>query len=623
MATATPIDIITSDNDDAPSSSRSAVPMIDIIAGRLDSVIGQAFAVLSRDENIYQRRSGDLVTVAPEPEREEDYEADERVANRIAARPGTPRIVALAAPEVTERLSIAARWRKWDGRAKGAMGERGAMVECDPPERVAIHVATRSRKPGIRLLEAVHEAPFMRPDGSIVQTPGYDPATACVYEPRDVFPVVPSRPSHADAVRALAALREPFADFPFRAGADSYVAPAAILSILARPAICGSVPLFNFDASTRGAGKSLLSDCVSTIATGRAAPRMSWPSNDEELEKVLGAYALQGAAIVVFDNVSRALGGAPLDKVLTAKPESGVQLRILGVSQIPTQAWNAVILTTGNNIMIAGDTERRSLVARIQPGPDCNPEDRTDFKHPDLLAWLRDNRPRLVCAALTLLRAYVVAGRPGALRWGSFEEWAALIASAIVWAGGANVLETRPTVRDGGMTPDTAALSTVLGAWSRIDTTGAGLKLSQVVSMLYTADRIRGEAPPDGFDDIREALEHFAPPSRSGMAPDARALGKALGHYAQRWLDGKCLDNERKGQGGTVRWRVLSAPAPVSAPVEVSPPPAPPAPAVEVSPPEDEPAGGPEDPSDVLAYLDAPAGYEAAYADPCDEYPRE
>ena len=52
------------------------------------------------------------------------------------------------------------------------------------------------------------------------------------------------------------------------------------------------------------------------------------------------------------------------------------------------------------------------------------------------------NIERLIDAALTLLRAYVVAGRPAVAvgNRGGFEEWIALIASAIRWAGGADVL---------------------------------------------------------------------------------------------------------------------------------------------------------------------------------------
>ncbi len=48
----------------------------------------------------------------------------------------------------------------------------------------------------------------------------------------------------------------------------------------------------------------------------------------------------------------------------------------------------------------------------------------------------RTERPRLVRAALTLLRAWVVAGRPdmGLPLWGSFEEWSRVVPAALVFA---------------------------------------------------------------------------------------------------------------------------------------------------------------------------------------------
>ena len=79
-----------------------------------------------------------------------------------------------------------------------------------------------------------------------------------------------------------------------------------------------------------------------------------------------------------------------------------------------------------------------------------NPEERTDFEHGNLLAWVADsNRPRLAIAALTILRAYFVAGRPvqaGGV-WGSYESWSALVRGSIVWAGLTDPLKTRETAK--------------------------------------------------------------------------------------------------------------------------------------------------------------------------------
>jgi hypothetical protein len=73
-----------------------------------------------------------------------------------------------------------------------------------------------------------------------------------------------------------------------------------------------------------------------------------------------------------------------------------------------------------------------------------HPEDRK-FKRADLIGYVQENRPRLVAAALTVLRAFVVAGWPahGQPPKGSFEAWDQLVRSAIIWAGGADPLGLR------------------------------------------------------------------------------------------------------------------------------------------------------------------------------------
>ena len=340
-----------------------------------------------------------------------------------------------------------------------------------------------------------------------------------------------------ETARAAAELEHVFVDFPHASPAHRSTSLAALLTLVARPAIEGSTPAFVFEASTRGTGKTLQADVVATIATGRASAKMGFPPDPAELEKVLGAYALRGALLVTFDNVVTPFGGGPLDRCLTAVDT--VELRVLGRSEIPSMRWRAVVLATGNNVEIVGDTSRRVLVSRLV-SPLEHPEDRAEYAHHPLLPWVAQERPRLVRAALTLLRAFVVAGRPQHHRpWGSFESWTALVADALVWAGAASPLETRPTV-EGDADPERAALLGLLDGWPRLDARGEGLTAKQVIETLFTAERLRGEAPPDGFDDLRELIESItsAPP---GKAPSPRRLGDFLRHRRDRVVGGRCF----------------------------------------------------------------------------------
>ena len=166
-----------------------------------------------------------------------------------------------------------------------------------------------------------------------MQKPGYDTGTGYLYMPSCVFPEVrDDRTSQDDAKWAFKFLSEIFSDFPYVNESHRAVPIAAIMTLIARPAIEGSVPAILFDASTRGSGKTLQTDAVATVATGRGAPRMNYTSDDVEMEKILGSYALKGSPFICLDNVPtmRPFGGGPIDRCITAR--ESVDLRILGRS---------------------------------------------------------------------------------------------------------------------------------------------------------------------------------------------------------------------------------------------------------------------------------------------------
>lgn len=490
-------------------------------------------SALATDPIIYQR-SGALVRVVHDAEPSE----------RVAFAPGAPRLHPIQPALLRTRAATVARWEKFDGRASEWKHTR-------PDTAVVAAVHALGEWPGVRPIIGVLEAPTMRPDGSLVTAAGYDAATGYVLEPSADFPPIPDAPTREDARFALEQLEEPFAEFPWASDAARHAAVACALTLLVRPAIVGPVPGFVFDKNAPGTGGSLCADAVALIATGRQAPRMSWPPDEVELEKVLASYALRGSALICFDNIrsGQPFGGAPLDKVLTAGDT--VDLRVLGKSEAPTLPWRSVVVATGNNVAVTGDTIRRVLLIRMQTNEE-RPQDRAGFQLPDLRAWLVDNRPRLVVAALTILRAFVVAGRPlptDYRPWGSFEAWSSLIPTAIEWAGGADPMQTRIDNGD-AEDPEHAAIATVLSQWERV----AGVKgatLRSVLGVLYPSGKVPTDGPGDGFEDLREAIEVLAPAPRSGFAPELKKLGSNLRRYLKRVMGGRrmTLTLDRKGVG--------------------------------------------------------------------------
>lgn len=508
----------------------------------LHQIINSAIEALRSDEDLYQR-DGSLVHVTrADPDTDSD--------DKMFFTAGTPQIRRMASATLRERLTRVARWERFDGRSK-------TWQRTIPTDPIVNAVLNRGEWAGIRPIIGIIETPALRPDGSIISTPGYDAATGFLYLPNAEFPPVTEAPTREDAQHALAELAECFCDFPYKSEEHRSTVIAAILTLIARPAITGSVPAFLLDASTRGSGKTLQADVVSLIATGRTTAKMGYPLESVELEKVLGAYALRGAALINFDNVNRPFGGGALDRCLTA--EDTVELRVLGRSEIPALRWRSVILATGNNIELYGDTARRVLISRLESNLE-NPEDRSNFKHLDLLGWVRAERTRLVCAALTLLRAFFVAGKPrGSCKtWGSFEPWVQIIPAALTFAGGADPMLTRPVV-EGREEPEKEALAIILRDWPRLDRNDTGVTAKTVVSALYPIERLRGQPlPPDGFDELREAIEMLVP-TKPGHAPDVTRLGSELGKRRGRVIGGFKLSNPGKVRTGVQKWRVIKA----------------------------------------------------------------
>lgn len=524
-------------------------PIIKITSELKDNA-DSALAALCRDENIFQRDKTLVFITSVVHEQEFDPTEDETLPIE-----GNPQTNVATRAVLKGKLSKVASFQKW-------VEKEGGHKPVLPHDDIVAYLHDCHEYPGIRPIVGIAETPTLRPDGIIVQETGYDPKTRYVYLPNQSFPVVTDEMATQEQARwAYGFLANVFVDFPYMNPAHLSVPIAAILTLVARPAIQGSVPGFLFDASTRGSGKTLQTDAIATIATGRGAPRMNYPPKDEEMEKVLAGYALKGSSFICLDNVPSMcpFGGGPLDRVLTARDE--VDLRVLGHTDVPTLTWRAVVMATGNNIGFRGDTARRVLMARLESTEE-NPERRTKFEHNDLLAYVRGERPRLVAAALLILRAYFRCGRPpmGCDRWGSFEEWSRLIPNAIVFAGGEDPMKARPE-SDGEVDVEVQALSTLLGQLPKLaqklyNDPRAGLAARIVIMALY--ENPQGPtADWAAFEPLKEAIEILCRPKfgKSSARPDPMALGFKLRSLRKRVIGGNRLVGELDRTGTTV-WHV-------------------------------------------------------------------
>src|SRR5262249_38672016 len=184
--------------------------------------------------------------------------------------------------------------------------------------------------------------------------------------------------------------------------------------------------------------------------------------------------------------------------------------------------------------------------------PDERPEQRKGFLFPSLLSWVGENRGRLLAAALTVLRAYCVAGRPdlGLPPWGSFEGWSALVRSAVVWVGLPDPGETRLRLQE--QADGTAeSMTVVLACWEKLDPQRQGLTAAEVIHLLY---KEFPESPSDYHHDLKAALEALL------GRPDARGLGNKLRSYRRRVFQGRFIDQAGTEQPAA-RWAVYPASA--------------------------------------------------------------
>jgi hypothetical protein len=549
-----------------------------IQVGVLGETIDESEQALANDPDVFVR-DYKIVHVTRATRLQEEKSADVHLARgdgtfmtRKSVVADTPFIHIMELPTLRERLTGVADYEKI---------KDDDWVACWPSDPIVAGLICRKQWPRLRPIVGIIETPFMRPDGTICQTPGYDEATGFEYiPPRGYkFDRVPDNPTQEDAKRAYERVhKEIYSDFTFAPGHDS-VPLAGMLTILTRPAIRGSIPIFLFDGNVAGVGKSLVTDTIAIVASGRCMPRMSYPHSEEEQEKLLAAYAIQGTAFFSLDNIEAPFGGAPLDRVTTATET--VQLRMLGRNKAPTLTWIAVIFGTGNNIDLKGDMPPRVLIARQESAME-DPRTRTGFRHDNLPDWIRVNRPWLVPALLTIPRAYITAGRPnvGTKRWGSFEMWSQLIPPSIVFAGGpdpmsvrimdiasvsdahrhlAQLIENWPLlvqqVSDADMRHWKNAQTNEKTAGKPLPTPRWGLGAGEAIHELYEND---GGATGNKFRPLREAIEALCCPKRvtGEIKPTSNALAGKLRSFKARVVGGKRFMSVTNSHTQTETWGI-------------------------------------------------------------------
>ena len=439
---------------------------------------------------------------------------------------------------LTDMMCQAVEWQKYDGRSK-------EWCATNPPATVASVVLSRSGQWSFPSIAGVITTPTLRPDGTVLDAPGYDADTRLYHVDDPFLELKMPAPSKGAAQASLNALVELLSGFPFISDLDLSVALAALITPIVRGCMAVS-PLFAFRASTAGSGKSYLVDLVSTIATGRPCPVASAGYDETETEKRLVGLLLSGYPLLSLDNVNGELGG---DLLCQAAERPIIRVRELGRSTITEIENRAVLFATGNALRVRGDMVRRTVLCTLDANME-RPELREfDF---DPLSTVANNRGVYVGHCLTIVRSWLAAGETLHLPpLASFEDWSATVRSALVWLGQPDPCMSMDEARDDD--PELTELREVVGLWREHIGPSDKRTIREIDEMTQAK-----EVDDHGYDtgrlryaEFRDALLRVAG-ARNEL--NSKRLSKWLRDRRDRVVDGYRIVSAGQAKGGVARW---------------------------------------------------------------------
>jgi putative DNA primase/helicase len=491
-------------------------PEIEVVKHELDRMTIESEKSLVQSSLPIYQRYGEIVRV--------------RRGDRLLVEP-TPQ------PHLLRLMSMSADWFTWiPGKRKDDPPQKEPVK---PPADVVSILFVQGMWKFSELLR-VYDAPTLRPDGTVLQDPGYDAATKAIYAPRIPYPRVKDAPSYDDAMAALDKLHWPVHEFPWKHGTDFSTFIALLLTVVGRPSVLGPTPMFVVRATDRSIGKSKLVQVVNLIATGAPAATMSYQDDPVEEGKAMLALGRESTPLALMDNVALPLGGDVLAMCLTSTTYKGRELGVTRMLEVPVP----VLCATGVNVMVKDDLGRRVLPIDLDPPtPDWK---KRAFKIRDLERWTLDHRAELAHAALTILRAFHAAGCPQTNLdpYASYESWTERVRAVCVWLGLPDpVLGNERFAASGDLDRD-ATLNFLQHWHDRFgplgSTIGEALELarSRDTELFEAMLLLDPKCTPDRFD------------SRRAMTQFQKIAGRFVGGYRLETID-------RKKRGAV--WAVLEA----------------------------------------------------------------
>jgi hypothetical protein len=162
------------------------------------------------------------------------------------------------------------------------------------------------------------------------------------------------------------------------------------------------------------------------------------------------------------------------------------------------------------------------------------------------LSFIRENRPRLLVAALMIVRAFFVAGRPtqDIVPRGSFGAWGRVIRESIVWIGLPDPALTRRELSDAS-DRNAEILARLIEGWGELPENTGGTSVAEALRLLREY--------PSRYATLRDALAESCATAPDRL--DAGQVARVLRRYRDRVAGDRAIARAKKSKAG-VLWKV-------------------------------------------------------------------
>lgn len=428
---------------------------------------------------------------------------------------------------------------------KGKKGDEEWEEEATPGAQALTAALARKTWPGLAALHGIVGAPVLRPDGTLLQEPGYDEATGLYLASKIPLDKVLARPTKRQVEAARAFLLDQFLrDFPWVDDADRANYLAVLATPILRRYIRTLTPFVVFTATMPGSGKTILTSGPGMLYGQRV---LTWADDDAELRKVITSVLADPAGAIIFDNLAEGtiINSPVLARLITDRTWAD---RLLGGNKTVVHANDRLWAATGNNLRLGGDMTSRSVLVRLDPNMP-HPEERTGFAIPNLDDWiLRPASQRTVLwNLLVLVLDWTSSGgqRQAGITMRQFTPWAEAVGGFLDHHGIKGFLGNVEDAR--GIDEEDAMWTAFLARWHQLQ---PELNLSEWVTtheLRLAADTPHPE--PDPWNGL------FLTDER-GRLPSEISLGKRLTGQIGRYHGSFVLRSKYDSHSKVRTWRV-------------------------------------------------------------------